>query len=149
MASPNPELVRALRATADKLSGDTTYQWGHMGMCNCGHLAQAITGLTPAEIHDSALVREGDWEQQANDYCPTSGQLIDHVLAAMFSLGLHRDDIRKLEKLADNDVARRMGRHPKHNRREDVVDYMRAWADLLEEPVNQPNAALAISSGVR
>ena len=149
MASANPELIRALRVTADRLSGDTTYQWGHMGMCNCGHLAQAITGLTPAEIHDSALIREGDWEQQANDYCPTSGQLIDHVLAAMFSLGLHRDDIRKLEKLADNDVARRMARYPKHNRREDVVAYMRTWADLLEESVNQPNAAFAISSGVR
>jgi hypothetical protein len=150
MATPNLDLIRALRVTADRLAGDTTYQWGHMGMCNCGHLAQAITGLTPAEIHDSALEREGDWEQQARDYCPTSGQLIDHVLAAMFSLGLYRDDIRDLEKLAGNDVVRRMGRYPKHNRRDDVVDYMRAWADLLEEAaVNHANAFAAMSGGVR
>jgi hypothetical protein len=149
MASANPDLVDALRVTADRLSRDTAYQWGHMGMCNCGHLAQSITGLTPAEIHDSALTREGDWEQQAKDYCPTSGQLIDHVLAAMFRLGLHRDDIRDLEKLANNEVIRRLGRYPKRNRREDVVDYMRAWAELLAEPVNHANAFDAISSGAR
>src|SRR5438552_12081268 len=104
-----------------------------MGMCNCGHLAQAITGLTPAEIHASALAREGDWEQQAIDYCPTSGQIIDHVLAAMFLIGLHRDDIRNLEKLSDIDVVHRMRRYPRRNRREDVVEYMRMWADILEE----------------
>jgi hypothetical protein len=148
MATPNHELIRALRVTAGRLAGDTTYQWGHMGMCNCGHLAQAITGLTPAEIHSSAMVRFGDWEQQANDYCPTSGQLIDHVLAAMFAIGLHRDDVKNLKKLADHDVVRRMGRYPRHNRREDVVDYMRTWASLLEESVNQPNAAFATASGV-
>lgn len=135
MASPNLELIRALRVTAERLAGDTTYQWGHMGMCNCGHLAQAITGLTPAEIHASALERDGDWEQQAKDYCPTSGRMIDHVLAAMFSLGLHREDVKNLEKLADGDVIHRLGRYPKRNRRDDVVDYMRTWADILEEKI--------------
>jgi len=133
MATPNHELIGALRVTAERLAGDSTYQWGHMGMCNCGHLAQAITGLTPAEIHSSALAREGDWEQQAKDYCPASGQLIDHVLAAMFAIGLHRDDVKNLEKLADHEVVRRMGRYPRHNRREDVVDYMRTWASMLED----------------
>ena len=128
-----PDLVIALRLTSDRLANDTSYQWGHMGMCNCGHLAQSITGLTPAEIHSSAMTRFGDWEQQANDYCPTSGQLIDHILPAMFSLGLTRSDIRNLEKLADDDVVRRMGRYPKHNVREDVLDYMRTWAEMLEE----------------
>src|SRR6266508_6044418 len=107
MASPNLDLIGALRVTADRLAGDTTYQWGHMGMCNCGHLAQAITGLTAAEIHASALTREGDWEQQAKDYCPTSGRMIDHVLAAMFSIGLHRNDVTNREKLADHDVVHR------------------------------------------
>src|SRR5512142_3106553 len=106
MATPNHELVRALRVTADRLAGDATYQWGHMGMCNCGHLAQATTGLSAAEIHSAAQAREGDWEAQANDYCPTSGQLIDHILAAMFSLGLTRQDVRNLEKLADWNVLR-------------------------------------------
>lgn len=135
MARANRELISALRRTAGRLATDVSYQWGHMGMCNCGHLAQSITGLAHAEIHASALFREGDWEQQANDYCPTSGNLIDVVLAAMFELGLTRADIRNLEKLSDPDVLRRAGRHLRFNNREDVVTYMTAWADLLEDAV--------------
>ncbi|HSP33735.1 MAG TPA: hypothetical protein VLU46_05405 [Thermoanaerobaculia bacterium] len=46
---------------------------------------------------------------------------------------MHRDDVKNLEKLCDNVVVRRMGRYPKHNRREDVVDYMRTWASIVEE----------------
>ena len=135
MARANRELISALRQTAQRLAGDVSYQWGHMGMCNCGHLAQSVTGLAGAEIHQSALIREGDWEQQAKDYCPTSGNLIDVVLAVMFELGLTRSDIRNLEKLADLEVLRRAGRHLRFNNRQDVVLYMNTWADLLEETV--------------
>lgn len=130
----NPDLLALLARTADRLERDTTYQWGHMGQCNCGHLAQSITGLTGAEIHASALVREGDWEEQANRYCPTSGLLIDTILATMFNLGLTRDDVRHLEKLSDPNVLRRLRRgYLQRNRREDVVLYLRAWRDLLAE----------------
>ena len=135
MARANRELIDALRRTAQRLASDVSYQWGHMGMCNCGHVAQSITGLASAEIHASAMIREGDWEQQANDYCPTSGNLIDVVLAAMFDLGLTRADVRNLEKLSDLAVLRRVGRHLRFNNREDVVAYMNAWADMLEESV--------------
>src|SRR5436309_3115737 len=134
MATPNRELIDALRRTAARLDSDASYQWGHMGMCNCGHLAQSITGLTSREIHSSALVREGDWEQQANDYCPTSGQLIDHILAAMMAIGLTRIDVRHLERLSDPEVVRRTGKQRlRFNDRDDAVRYMRAWAELLEE----------------
>ena len=126
------DLVSVLDRTIARLSGETRYQWGHMGMCNCGHLAQSITGLTHAEIHASALVREGDWEEQANRYCPTSGLLIDSVLAAMFDLGLTRDDVRHLEKLSDPNVLRRAGvPYLRRNQREDVLVYLRAWRELL------------------
>jgi len=133
MARANLELIGALRRTADRLSGDVSYQWGHMGMCNCGHLAQSITGLAAPEIHQSALIREGDWEQQARDYCPTSGNLIDVVLAAMFELGLTRDDVRNLERLSDPAIIRRVGRHLRFNQRDDVVLYVRTWALILSE----------------
>jgi hypothetical protein len=146
MARANRELIDALRRTAKRLATDVSYQWGHMGMCNCGHLAQSITGLAHAEIHASALIREGDWEQQANDYCPTSGNLIDVVLAAMFDLGLTRADVRNLEKLADLEVLRRVGRHLRFNDRNDVVAYMNAWASLLEEQFAAPGSQLAVDS---
>jgi len=126
------ELISVLDRTIERLAGDTSYQWGHMGMCNCGHLAQSITGLTHAEIHASALVREGDWEEQANRYCPTSGLLIDSVLAAMFALGLSRDDVRHLEKLSDPRVLQQAGvAYLRRNHREDVLVYLRAWRALL------------------
>ena len=140
MARATRALIAALRQTAERLASDATYQWGHMGMCNCGHLAQSITGLRQAEIHDSALIREGDWEQQAKDYCPTSGHLIDSILAAMFDLGLTRDDVRHLEKLSDPEVIRTIGRHLRFNKRDDVVIYLRTWAALLSG--GQPTPAV-------
>jgi len=143
MARANAELIGALRRTAERLSGDVSYQWGHMGMCNCGHLAQSITGLASAEIHQSALIREGDWEQQARDYCPTSGHLIDVVLAAMFDLGLTPDDVRYLEKLSDPAVIHRIGRYLRFNSREDVILYMKTWAAMLEAAVPQPECVFA------
>ena len=133
------ELLAALDRTIDRLSSDTAYSWGHMGMCNCGHLAQSITGLTQSEIHASALEREGDWEEQANRYCPTSGLLIDTVLAAMFSLGLTRDDVRHLEKLSDPNVLRRAGRaYLRRNNREDVLLYLRAWHAVILAEGSEP-----------
>jgi hypothetical protein len=135
------DLITALRLTADRLATTHNYQWGHMGMCNCGHVAQEVTGLTRREIHEAAQVREGDWERQAEDYCPTSGLLIDHILAAMMRLGMTRADIRNLEKLCDARVLRRLGvTHLRFNRREDVVRYMRAWADELEHSSATPVA---------
>ena len=139
MARANVELISALRQTARRLSSDVSYQWGHMGTCNCGFLAQSITGLASAEIHSSAMVREGDWEQQAKDYCPTSGNLIDVVLATMFQLGLRRDDIRHLEKLSDPHVLHGVGRHLRFNNRDDVILYLTTWANILERSSSAGN----------
>lgn len=133
---PN-DLAHALRLTADRLASTTSFMWGHMGACNCGHLAQTVTGLTGAEIHRAALAREGEWERQANEYCPTSGLMVDHILAAMFALGLTRADVRNLERLSDPRVLARAGRPLRYNRREDAIAYLRAWADLLE-PAEMP-----------
>ena len=132
MARPSRHLIHALRETAARIAATDSYQWGHMGMCNCGFLAQTITGLTADEIHSSAMERHGDWEEQAELYCATSGLLIDHVLSAMMQLGLDEGDIRNLEKLSDLAVLRCLPRHVRHNVRDDVVMYMTAWADLRE-----------------
>ena len=142
MGIMNRELAHVLRATADRLASTSSFMWGHMGACNCGHLAQTITGLTGAEIHRAALEREGEWERQANDYCPTSGLLVDHILAAMFDLGFTRADVRNLERLSDPRVLARVGRPLRFNQRADAIEYLRAWADLLEPA---PSLACAVS----
>ncbi|WP_342039360.1 hypothetical protein [Pontibacter indicus] len=51
MARSSAQLVAAIRQTADRLAKGAIYQWGHMGSCNCGHLAQTITQLDKGHIH--------------------------------------------------------------------------------------------------
>jgi hypothetical protein len=137
MARPTPELIDALRRTARKLADGAPYQWGHMGSCNCGNLAQELTQLTKGEIHAHALaVGRGDWNEQLNDYCPTSGLPIDLLIGEMLRAGLSTEDLGHLERLSDRRVLERLPRqdHPlRHNRRDDVVLYLSTWAGLLEE----------------
>ena len=137
MAKPTPELIEALRKTARKLAHSPHYQWGHMGSCNCGHLVQEVTHLSKAQIHDYALrTRGGDWSEQAMDYCPTSGYLMDQVISIMLDVGLEVTDFKHLEQLSDKQVLRSLPEEERnllHNRRDDVVKYLHAWARLLEE----------------
>ncbi|WP_080238163.1 hypothetical protein [Spirosoma rigui] len=136
MARPTPELIEALRRTALKLKNGAPYQWGHMGGCNCGNLAQELTKLNRDQIHQYAMQRYGDWNEQVEDYCSTSQMPIDLVINEMLNAGLMIEDLKHLEKLDDRQVLVRFpieARYLKHNVRDDVVAYMNAWADLLEE----------------
>lgn len=135
MAKPSIELIEAIRKTADNLSESSDYQWGHMGSCNCGFLAQEITKLNKNEIHARAMQRYGDWNEQLNDYCPTSGLLMDDLISEMLNAGLDVDDLKHLEKLSDPRILHYL--RPKrtyltHNRKTDVIDYLNAWAYFLE-----------------
>ena len=136
MARPTPELIYALRQTAQNLQHGAPYQWGHMGGCNCGNLAQQLTKLNKQQIHQYAMQRHGDWNEQAEDYCSTSEMPIDLLINEMLNAGLVLEDIKHLERLDDRQVLLRFPleqRYLKHNVRQDVIAYMNAWADLLEE----------------
>jgi hypothetical protein len=136
MTRANLELVDHIRRAANKLAQSETYQWGHMGSCNCGFLAQEITKLTKAEIHQRAMARRGDWHDQLNDYCPNSGLPIDDAISEMLHAGLDTQDLQHLERLSDPKVLallRREKRYLKHNLRDDVVLYMKTWANWMEE----------------
>ena len=138
MASASFELIQALRATAARLRDTFDYQWGHMGACNCGYLAQTVTKLGKAEIHSAAMERRGDWEEQANAFCQDSGYLIDDIIGALVGLGLTTEEIGQLEKLSGRDVLARLPENRRHlarNRRDDVVLYLETWAELLAERV--------------
>jgi hypothetical protein len=88
MARVTIELIQILRNTAHTLAQSRSYQWGHMGACNCGFLAQEITRLRKDEIHSRAMQRYGDWAEQLNDYCPTSGLPMDALISEMLALVL-------------------------------------------------------------
>lgn len=134
---PNVKLIDALRETARRLNGGADYNWCHMGRCNCGHLAQTITRMSPAEIHERALMKAGDWSNQTLEYCTATGFTIDHIIETMITLGLTKDDIVHIERLSDQKVLRRIGLDRRiamnHKKREDVVLYMNTFAEMLED----------------
>lgn len=137
MARPNPELIAAIERTISKLQQGASYQWGHMGACNCGNLAQELTYLSKAEIHRFAMQRHGDWNEQLIDYCPTSGYPMDLMVSKMLEYGLTIDDLSHLERLSDPIILARMEKDRRDqlnkNKREDVVFYLQVWANLLRE----------------
>ena len=144
MGRPTPEfpsrptltLAEALRVTAERLSDTSVkFRWTHMGACNCGHLTQTVTSLSAADIHALALQKAGDWGEQAQDYCPTSGYPMDHIIDQLLALGLSTNDLYHLERLDDPAVLKQLPlgeRHLDRRSRVDVVRYLNAWADLVQ-----------------
>lgn len=138
-------LIEALRVTSARLRLGAAHQWGHFGACNCGHLAQTLTGRRAADIHRAAIERAAsfrtpvdDWTEAAVEYCPLSGLPLDDVIEEMLAAGVTTRQLQHLETLTDPAVVRRIPfeqRHLRRNRREDVVLYLETWADLLEEQV--------------
>ncbi|MDP0497873.1 MAG: hypothetical protein Q7Q73_16850 [Verrucomicrobiota bacterium JB024] len=136
MARARPQLIQALRETARQIDEGSDYHWAHAGKCNCGHLAQVITGLTAKEIFQQAQQHElTEWSEYANDYCPSSGVPIDEIIARMLDAGLERRDLHRLEYLSDVRVLMALPggmRYLRRNQPDDVALYLRTWAGLLE-----------------
>ncbi len=145
MAKSDIKIVEALRKAASNIENGAAYQWGHMGSCNCGHLAQVVTNKNKAEIHQTAMKRHGDWNEQLTDYCPASGIAIDFIIDEMMAFGFTRSDLAHLEKLSDPQIARLLPndhKHLKHNLRQDVILYLKTWATKLENDLLE-NISLA------
>ncbi|TAE01285.1 MAG: hypothetical protein EAZ97_03620 [Bacteroidetes bacterium] len=137
MAKANADLIVALRKTANKIKkNDSQYQWGHMGSCNCGHLAQEITKYSREEIHNYAMqTRMGDWADQSSEFCPTSNLPMNLVISSMLDAGLALEDFKHLERLDDRKVLALLPvseRNLKQNNRQDAVKYLNTWANYLE-----------------
>ncbi len=135
MAKTSPEVIQALRNTANSIAKSKDYQWGHMGACNCGFLAQEVTTLSKKEIHSRAMEGHGDWNEQLNDYCPTSGLRMDDLIFDLLNFGFDIDDLRHLEKLSHPNVLNALPfekRHLNHNNKTDVILYLDCMAGLLE-----------------
>jgi hypothetical protein len=107
-----------------------------MGLCNCGFLAQEVTNLSKVEIHTRAMQGHGDWTEQLNDYCPTSGLAMDNLISELIRFGFDADDLMHLEKLSDGKVLSQLPlekRNLRYNSKKDAIAYLSAWANLLEE----------------
>lgn len=135
MAKASSYIIEALRKTAKALETSSDYQWGHMGSCNCGFLAQQISRKEKKEIHQYAMQKHGDWSEQLNDYCAGSGLLMDDLITIMLDAGFDADDLKHLERLSDPKVLHALpGEHHglRHNVKQDVILYLKLWADVLE-----------------
>ena len=135
MAKPEIHVIEALRESAKRLEKSASYQWGHMGHCNCGFLAQVVTKKSASEIHQHAMQGHGDWREQLNDYCPSTGLPMDDLIDELLSFGFEREELKHLERLSDPQVLAQMhgrGSHLNHNRKEDVIAYLLAWSGLVE-----------------
>jgi len=136
MAQSNPELIDALRTTAQRLQEGAHYEWGHMGRCNCGHLIQTITNLSDREIVQAADHRLDEWTEHAKDYCEGTGHSLNTLFLTLQEMGFDYQDVMHLENLSDQRVLQRLGQQPRHlrrNCREDVTLYMNTLAAMLEE----------------
>jgi len=145
------KLITALRAAASALEQDRfNYNWNYAVSCNCGVLACALTGHTPKTLvpHLPEIQYHrgsGTWTKRLAAYCPIIGQTNHALIKTLFSFGLTQDDMINLEYLDDQEVIKRIPRKRlwytlwrkrrklDYHKKADVVLYLRAWADLLQE----------------
>ena len=136
MARASYLLSNAIRKAALNLQNNNPYEWGHMGNCNCGHLAQTLLNINKADIHKYAMEKNGDWNEQLNDYCPTSGLLMDKLIWNLLQTGLELEDIMDLEYLKNPIIVKKIDNKLKplqSNNREHVIAYLNTWAEMMEE----------------
>ena len=144
MAIASAKLIDLLQQTVALLERSDQYQWGHSGACNCGHLAQVITGYDKAQIHYWAMQKGGDWTDNSSDYCQTSGYEIDRVIEIMLEAGLQLEDIQDIENLSNRRILEHLpgGRRSlNHNKKEDVILYFQTWIHLLEQDLGKTGKA--------
>jgi len=147
MTQSTPELIGALRATAERLRTGAHYEWGHMGRCNCGHLVQTLTSMSDREIVEAVDFALDEWSEHAKDYCSGSGHKVDSLFLTLQAHGFDYQDVIHLENLTDARVLQRLGQqrglsncHLQRNSVTDVIDYMVTLADLLQEMHTQHGA---------
>ena len=126
-------MARVIRNAAKNLQASVAYQWGHMGSCNCGFITQEVTSLTKEEIHRRAMLRHGDWSEQLNDFCPSSGQPMDDMIAELIIFGFDTPDLKHLERLSDPQILNKIPEQTlRFNVKDDVVKYLLCWAGIIE-----------------
>ena len=144
-------LIEILTETAERLRDGAPYKWTHQGSCNCGHIAQTITGLNSDEIHRIALTGEGEWRDHAATHCASSGLAVDNLIASLLSVGLTIEALGHLEWLSDPAVTKWLPasrRALSHKQRDDVVLYLETWVQVLKADKllrQDPNADILVN----
>ncbi|HEX6193191.1 MAG TPA: hypothetical protein VFZ42_12540 [Chitinophagaceae bacterium] len=136
MATATISLITALREAAQRLNVGAHYAWGNHGACNCGHLLQVMTPYSEQEILRYAHTGIGEWTELGEDYCMNIATPLGLMVQRLQEAGLTATDIHHIEYLSDKKVLQHLPggfRWLKKNRREDVILYFEAFANMLEE----------------
>ncbi|MGA1525967.1 MAG: hypothetical protein ACO4CZ_18540 [Planctomycetota bacterium] len=130
----NLRLAFALRKTADRLADGARYEWGHVGRCNCGHVAQTLTDFDDRQILRIFGQDLSEWTEHARNRCADTNRDLVALFDVLHTAGMSHEDVLHLENLSDPRILARMpdgDRDLQRNERHDVVRYLRAYADLL------------------
>lgn len=125
----NEKLISALESVISGLeSGSVNYDWEKVCQCNCGLVAQAITGLQDKELYEKLLhpmiekyhdASEGrrklnhkkkydpTWCQLVAEYCPLTGMPMEGIFKILYEAGMTRENIAHLENLSDKTILER------------------------------------------
>lgn len=156
----NTKLITALRTAAKAIENDSfAYSWVRPARCNCGSLFCALTGKSAQQMDIMVPVIPAsdnqDWTTRIGYHCPISGIPTNELFKELLSYGLTPPDMVDLEYLSNEEIksramANKRKDQPKatgwrklfpvkipdelnYREADDVVAYMRAWADLLTE----------------
>jgi hypothetical protein len=127
-------LISILKKTSKRIKGGAPFHWTHQGHCNCGHLAQTVTGLEAGEVHKLALSGEGEWRHHAQQYCETSGLGVDELIERLLAVGLSLEELAHLELLSDPEIVEWLpsgNSYLNYRSREDAVLYFDTWIEVL------------------
>lgn len=103
------KLIKALNIVINSLKNDTIhYSWESQSSCNCGIVAQAITGKNKEEVqelfndvssklHDINKDIQRTWKNGVKYLCPITGEPTSEIFKELFKNGLSREDIVHLE----------------------------------------------------
>lgn len=148
--------IEALKKTLGELNDpEGHYEWHEVQSCNCGRLAQCVTGLNNHELYlKTRGVNEWSFAIQGKmefEMCKVTGMPINEIFKALYSAGFTGKDIMNLEYLRAKDVCKKLGwKHQNEkdthdenlnrvpgNRyqgdKENVIAYITAWIEILKE----------------
>lgn len=123
--------------------------WGQQATDNARIRAQLPPAFPEPDYGDRPALDEGAWEPENVGACTTTGTPLDVIFDQLTDLGLEPEDVGHLERLSDPAVRRRLGTNTTdflHYRRDNVVAYLTAWADLLDEQLEETEVQLALAA---
>lgn len=147
-------LLAAIEHAADDIEHGAPFEWGHVGRCTVGHIAQRLAAMSDREIVAAFEQTLDQWREHAAEYfdvaigdeplattesphqkCPQVGASMRRIYRLFHLAGLDAEDIGHLEFLSDPTVLAhippsRRARLRRNDAR-DVVLYLRTMAHLL------------------